>query len=205
MKNRLLRALPRHKSTLRTVSGHPLYIVDWSADEGAPSDAVEVFPSPPAGLRAVRVDNERGVELLFDGFGKNALPFTRSTYSKQCECVLFPVGCDREEWVLFVETKYARDLAAAQKPEANYPCRMVEQIKATVAYFRSRGILAADKVVRAIVSFPNLVQEFDSWVFPVRHPDGTLETVMDILRNDRILIRATNRVTIRSDRDLLLI
>ena len=82
---------------------------------------------------------------------------------------------------------------------------MVEQIKATVAYFRVRGILAADKVVRAVVSFPNLVQEFDSWVFPVRYPDGTMETVMDILRNDRILIRATNRVTIRSDRDLLLV
>ena len=140
----------------------------------------------PKGMRAVCVGNEKRVEVFFAGFGKNALKLTNSVYSKQCECVLFPTLCDPEKWVLFVETKYARDLQAAQKE--------------TVRYFRNKGIIDSDKIVQAVMSFPNLVGNFEQWVFPIRQEDGTMKTAMDILLQDKILVRATNKVTILGEK-----
>lgn len=82
---------------------------------------------------------------------------------------------------------------------------MVKQIKATVQYFREKGIMDAQKRVHAIVSFPNLMDEFSSWTFPLVHQDGTEETVLDILQNDNILIRATNHAKIVNEKVLLLL
>ena len=194
MEQRLLRVLPKHRISCKHIDGHPLYIVDWSANEEVEKDEVEITEQMPEGMRAVCVGNEKRIEVFFAGFGKNALKLTNSIYSKQCECVLFPTLCDSEKWVLFVETKYARDLQAAQKP------KMGEQIKETVRYFRNKGIIDADKIVQAVMSFPNLIGNFEQWVFPIRQEDGTMKTAMDILLQDKILVRATNKVTILGER-----
>lgn len=151
----------------------------------------------------MHIQNNNNIEIYFDGFKKNCLPLTHSTYSKQCECVLFPINCNQEEWVLFIETKYAKNLTAASKPQADYPYCMVRQIKATVTYFREKGIIANNKIVHAIISFPNLINNFDSWVFPIKH-DGLEESVLDILRHDKIIIRATNNARIINDKILIL-
>lgn len=178
-----------------------LYIVDFAAiDDGN----VEISGTISSAINAVHIDNKPNISIFFDGFKKNALPINHSTYSKQCECVLLPTHCDTEEWVLFIETKYAANLLKAQKKEANYPYRMVKQIKETVKYFREKKIISQDKIVHAIVSFPNLIQEFNSWVFPVLHENGTEESVLDILMNDRIIIRATNNARITSDKNIFL-
>ena len=65
---------------------------------------------------------------------------------------------------------------------------MVTQIKATVRYFRNNGIISNDKVVYAIISFPNLVEEFGSWVFPIIKEVGTEESILDILLNEQLLL-----------------
>lgn len=65
---------------------------------------------------------------------------------------------------------------------------MVTQIKATVRYFRNNGIISNDKVVYVIISFPNLVEEFGSWVFPIIKEDGTEESILDILLNEQLLL-----------------
>ena len=57
---------------------------------------------------------------------------------------------------------------------------MWEQIKETVRYFRNKGIIDADKIVQAVMSFPNLIGNFEQWVFPIRQEDGTMKTAMDI-------------------------
>ena len=106
--------------------------------------------------------------------------------------------------MLFIETKYAENLEKAQKKEADYPNKMVIQIKDTVRYFRNNGIISNDKVVYAIISFPNLVEEFGSWVFPIIKEDGTEESILDILLNDKIIIRATNNAQIINEKLLLL-
>lgn len=81
---------------------------------------------------------------------------------------------------------------------------MVGQIKETVKYFRNKDIIPPDKIVYAIISFPNLVEEFSSWVFPIIRQDGTEESILDILQNDRIIIRATNNAQIINAKLLLL-
>jgi hypothetical protein len=203
MKNRLLNKFRRckHKHSICSIYNPNLYIVDWKNTNGG---KVEISGAKNSIINSVHLSNEKSIHIFFDGFLDNALPMTNSTYSKQCECVLFPINCDQEEWVLFIETKYAKDISAAQKPAANYPYCMIEQIKATVAYFRNKGIIANDKIVHAIISFPNLMEGFNSWVFPIKH-NGVEESILDILINDKIIIRATNKAQIINDKNIRLL
>lgn len=204
MKSRLLKAFSRVKDrhSFTYINTPHLYIVDWANENGG---NVEISGTRFSAINAVHIENKPNISIFFDGFKKNALPITRSTYSKQCECVLLPICCDTEEWVLFIETKYAVDLKRAKKKEANYPYCMVKQIKETVKYFRDKGIISQDKIVHAIVSFPNLLDEFNSWAFPILHENGIEESILDILINDKIIIRATNHARIISDKNIFLL
>lgn len=203
MKNRLSFAFRRvrNRHAFVYIYNPYLYIADWAKKNDG---NVEISGAKSGLINSVSLKNDLNIQLFFDGFKKNALPISRSKYSKQCECVLFPINCNTEEWVLFIETKYAENLEKAQKKEADYPNKMVIQIKDTVRYFRNNGIIPNDKVVYAIISFPNLVEEFGSWVFPIIKEDGTEESILDILLNDKIIIRATNNAQIINEKLLLL-
>jgi hypothetical protein len=74
---------------------------------------------------------------------------------------------------------------------------MVNQIIETVKFFRSKGILESKRRATAIVSFPNLIEEFNSAFFPVKIEDKYV-SVEDILLKYNVLIRATNAVRIVS-------
>lgn len=204
MKNRLLKEFRRVKdrhSFVYIYNPH-LYVVDWADTNGGD---VEISGFQCNAINPVHIENQPNISLFFDGFKKNALPKTRSEYSKQCECVLFPACCDTDEWVLFIETKYAKNLQLAQNPKADYPHKMIRQIKDTVMYFRQKGIISQDKIVSAIISFPNLIEPFNSWTFPFKNDDGVEESILDILINDKIIIRATNNARIIDDKKVLLL
>lgn len=203
MKNRLSFAFRRirNRHTFVYIYNPYLYIADWAKEIDG---NVEISGAKSSLINSVYLKNDLNIQLFFDGFKKNALPISKSKYSKQCECVLFPINCNTEEWVLFIETKYAEDLERARKKVADYPNKMVTQIKETVKYFRNNKIIPPNKVVYAIISFPNLVEEFNSWVFPIVKQDGTEESILDILLNDKIIIRATNNAQIINDKLLLL-
>ena len=201
MKNRLLAQLPHHVTCTHTTNEPHLYIVDWKDYNNG---KVEISDIESPEIKAIHLINQNRIEILFDGFPENALPITKKKRSKQCECVVFPNNCDKEEWVLFIETKYARNLSIAQNRRINYPYQMVQQIKATVCYFRTKGIIATDKIVHAIISFPNLIDNFNSWTFPIIH-EGKEESVLDILQNDKIIIRATNNALIQDERIIILL
>lgn len=195
MRSRLCGVFHRVKDrhNMGEIRSQNIYIVDFAHQNDG---NVMISDTEISSVNSVHIENNYVIPVFYDGFGKNALPIDRSTYSKQCECVLFPVDCDIEEWVLFIETKYAADLSRAQKGQAKYPECMLRQIRSTVRYFRDKGIIPADKVVHAIMSFPNLIDEFNSWVFPIVNEDGKEESPLDILLRDRILIRATNKAKI---------
>lgn len=201
MKNRLLAQLPDHSAFTHTIDEPHLYIVDWKDYKNG---KVEISGIEKPDIKAVHLINENRIEIFFDGFPENALPITKKVRSKQCECVIFPNNSNQEEWVLFIETKYAQNLSIAQNNRINYPYQMVQQIKATVAYFRMKGIIATDKIVHAIISFPNLIDNFNSWTFPIIH-EGHEETVLDILQNDKIIIRATNKALIQNEKIIILL
>lgn len=147
MKNRLLAQLPQHKTCLCSIYNPHLYIVDWKDYN---KGAVEISGAQRNVINAVHILNENNVKVFFDAFPENALPITKKKRSRQCECVVFPITCDQDEWILFIETKYANSIHAAKNPDSDYPYCMVRQIKETVSYFRMKGIISENKIVHAI-------------------------------------------------------
>ena len=200
LKERIIAALPAHAACFTQCNGAVMYVRDMKPVNGGSA----TIDNNNGVVAAVELHNPLLVELDFDAFPDNALPIDGGNHEKQCECVLFPEGADQNEWVLFIETKYVNNLQNAQKKEYGYPHLMVTQIKKTVEYFRAKQILSQDKRVYAIVSYPTLEEGFESWCFPLKHDDGTLESIEDILMTDKIHIRATNSAFIKSVKRLKL-
>lgn len=156
---------------------------------------IDLTLTKPKGINAVHIKNERKISVCFDGFDENALPTDEpGIYNSQCECVLFPEDYNGDYWVLFIEMKYANNLKAAFNEEYDYPNSMVTQVIKTVQYFRDRQILDENKRVSAIVSFPNLIEPFNSTIFR-----GDL-SIEDILLKHKIRIRGTNKAAILSEK-----
>jgi hypothetical protein len=196
MKNKIAEILPKH--TLIQSSSKNIYIVDY---KNLNNGKVCLLEDEPSDIKTVYLKNENEITVLFDGFEENALPIRKGIYNRQCECVIFPEVCNNDDWVLFVETKYSNNLGNAFREENDYPHCMVKQILETVEFFRSTGILENGRRTTAIVSFPNLIEEFNSTFFPVRI-DNKNVSAEDILAEHNILIRATNVVQIKSPKRL---
>ena len=191
---RLLASLPAHKDYIIRKECQTLYICDRKPSGGG----FATMECEADDVPSVVINNPHSTKVEFDPFQENALPISEGNYESQCECVLFPVDADIEEWVLFLETKYVKSLENAQNEKYGYPEKMVSQIKRTVDYFRKHSILDPDKKVYAIVSFPPLEDGYESWTFPIRYSDGSTESVEDLFAKYRIHIRATNSATIKS-------
>ena len=197
MKSRIAEELPLHNLT--TYSNLNLYIADYP--KVINNRGVVLFTNEPNDIKCVHLSNPNQIPVCFDGFKDNALPITIGNHTEQCEqceCVIFPDRCNDTDWVLFVETKYANDRSAAFREIRGYPNKMTTQIIETVNYFREKGIIALDRRVWAIVSFPNLVEEFNSTIFK-----GDLSE-LDILLKYKIVIRGTNAATIISEKRIKL-
>ncbi len=194
MKTRIAEKLPLHNLT--THSNLNLYIADYPKTIN--NRGVVLFSDEPNDIKCVHIANPKKILVCFDGFKDNALPIDIGNCSEQCECVLFPDRCDETDWILFIENKYANDRVAAFRENRGYPNKMTDQIIETVKYFREKGIIAHDRRVWAIVSFPNLIEEFNSTIF---HGDLSIQ---DILLTHKIAIRGTNTATIISEKRIKL-
>jgi hypothetical protein len=193
MKSQIEAVLPTH--TLCISNSTKLYIVDY---KNLNLREVTLLEEEPIEIKYVLLENKQPISVYFDGFVDNALPISTGNYSKQCECVLFPASCGEDDWILFIETKYSTNLENAFRKENDYPNCMINQIIETVKYFRAKGIIAENRRVNAIVSFPNLIDEFNATFFT-----GEL-SVEQILLDYKILIRATNSGIIKSEKRLTL-
>lgn len=191
MKKELLATLPHHKDYLQTLQGETLYIVDWKDENNGGIS----FTDYDMGRNAVILSNPEHLAVCCDKFPENALPVKKGNFSKQCECVVFPDNEGDNNWELFVEMKYAKDIFKARDPRNKYSEKMLLQIEKTVSYFRSHGILPKDKVVYAIASFPFL-ENFNAWF------DQNL--LFDALVNHHIILRATNSAKVISKKVLAL-
>lgn len=187
MINKINSILPDH--VIKVTESKEIFIVDYKKLNGG---EVELLEREPNDIKYVYIENIRPIKIAFDGFKDNALPIKIGVYNRQCECVLFPKLYDENSWVLFIETKYANNLRAAFAENYDYPNNMIEQITETVKYFREKNIIPENKRVWAIVSFPNLIEEFNSYFFQ--------DQLDDILLNQKILIRATNSAIVKSEK-----
>lgn len=184
-----------HQKHTSRLSSERLYIIDRTKSQ---MGEVEIHEQEP-NLKGVEIGNPSKLEVYFDGFPKNAFKIKTGQYKRQCEGVLFPSQAETEEWLLFIETKYAPDIEHAQKLEAKYIEIATEQIQSVVSHFREKQIIASDKYVHAVISFPLIDDTFDSWAFA-----SSGQSIDDILREHRIIIRCTNKATILNAKLLLL-
>lgn len=191
MKQELLAALPHHKDYLQTLQGETLYIVDWKDENNGGIS----FTDYDLGRKAVILNNPCCLVVCCDKFPENALPIKKGNFSKQCECVVFPEYEEKDNWELFVEMKYAKDIFKARDLRNNYPEKMVYQIVQTLEYFRAKCILPEEKVVYALVSFPFL-ENFNAWF------DQNL--LLDALVKHHIIVRASNKAKVISKKVLAL-
>ena len=193
MKVSIEKQLPHH--TIIESDATNIYIVDYKKLNNGD---VVLLENEPEDIKYVHIENTNNISIYFDGFKDNALVMKAGEHSQQCECVLFPKDCNETDWVLFIECKYSYDLKTATDVKNGYPQKMIRQIIDTVSFFRSKGILDAKRRASAIVSFPNLMEEFNSTFF-----SGEF-TELDILKEYNILIRATNSATIKSQKRITL-
>lgn len=193
MIEKLLGVLPEHKDYLDSLQGKVLYVADWKDENNGGIS----FTDYDVERAAVRLLNPSMLSVYCDKFPENALPIKKGCFSQQCECILFPQdeAEDTDDWRLFIETKYAKDVAKARDERNNYPQKMVGQIEATVEYFRNKGILEENKVVYAIVSFP-MLDNYNAWF------DQNL--IHEALAKHQIIVRATNQAKILNKKIILL-
>lgn len=185
MRKEILAVLPKHEEYMDTLNGRELYVVDWKDENNGGISFTDYHP----GRAAVVLSNPALFSVCCDKFPENALPIKKGCFSRQCECALFPIedDCLGDNWVLFIETKYAKDEFKARDSRNHYPETMVAQIEKTVHYFREKKILKPDKMVYAIVSFP-MLEHVNAWF------DQNL--IYDALVEHKIIVRATNHAEI---------
>ena len=192
MKTKIETILPHH--TLKISNTNNIYIVDFKNINGGD---VELLESEPDEIKYVHLENIQPIPIIFDGFKDNALPVSVGLFNKQCECIIFPASCEDKDWILFIETKYVNSLENAFRENNDYPNCMITQIIETVNFFREKNIIENNRRVNAIVSFPTLIEEFNSTFF-------TGIQVDEILSEHNILIRATNSAIIKSEKRITL-
>ncbi|WP_080776863.1 hypothetical protein [Chryseobacterium phocaeense] len=173
-----------------TINTENIYIIDY---KNINNGIVEVLENQP-GDSCVHLTNEHRISIYYVAFNENALKVnTPEGQVKQCECILFPTTLNENDWILFVETKYANNHTSAFLGIIDHPNTSIKQIVSTVEYFRNNEIIPKNKKVFAIVSFPKIIEPF-SEAFLTRS-ELTLE---EIAINHKILLRPTNKGIVKS-------
>ncbi|MDN3674991.1 hypothetical protein QWY99_18310 [Flavobacterium branchiarum] len=190
MKNNIQAHLANQE--IKESSFDDLYIVDY---KNINNGDVEMLEQQPRDVKCVYLKNNKKLPIYFAGFKENLF----GPGNQQCECVVFPQTCEEKDWVLFVECKYAQSAQTAKDKGRDYPKKMIDQIIATVGYFRDNEIMNKKRRATAIISFPNLMN-FSGWVISAMYP----LSLEDILIQYNILIRATNSATIKDQKEILL-
>ena len=205
----IVEKLPSHADCFKTILSATIYIRDYkhhdlSADILNRGIVIDDNSDPE--WASVVLENAQFDTLPIDSdsFPENALPNPEAgSHASQCECVIFPADGNDDDWLLFIETKYTDSEEVAKKADVNYPKKMFSQIKSTVKYFRQKGIIENNKRVHAIMSYPKLLEPFDSWNIPLEDVDEETGDVLhltteEILQRYKIHLRPTNHALIKS-------
>lgn len=173
-----------------TIDSENIYVIDYKNIDGG---EVEILENEPE-HNYFHLTNEKKVKVHYVAFEENALKVnTPEGQVKQCECVLFPTTLKSDDWVLFIETKYANNFQSAFLGNIDHPNTSIKQIISTVEYFREKDILPKDKKVFAIVSFPKIIEAFSEAFFT-----RSELTIEEISIKYKILLRPTNSGVIKS-------
>jgi hypothetical protein len=160
------------------IIGPIIYIHDKKEEE---NEGISIQTIKDFNVNSVTLHNENNIKVFYYVFQEYSLKkeilddrneiigfelLDSKVCYRHCECILFPSEADADKcWILLVETKYAKDCQAASKKRNDYPHNMIEQIISTSEYLRRHGIIPPNKIVNALVAFPNLIINFKSTLF----------------------------------------
>ncbi len=202
MKAKILETLPNDRHSFEEVDYAEIHVVDWKNIDN--TRGIEIFNVTQSNIKSVCIFNENKIKVAFDKFGENALPISKGVQAEQCECIAFPSGSNEKIWILAIETKYANneDAAFRIKADQNYPQKMVSQIVSTVDYLRAKSIIDEEQQVHAIISFPELVSDFNSTLFSYVKEEWSIE---NLIVNKKIRIKGCNSAKITSGKGIKLL
>jgi hypothetical protein len=211
------------KSCFGTLASPVIYIIDKKKEENGD---IHILPTEDFKVKAVELKNENNLRIFYYifqdySFKKERLnenkitgfePLNSENCYRHCECILFPDEVDTtNNWTLLVETKYAKDYRAASEKKNDYPHSMVEQINSTSEYLRRHGVIPLNKMVNAIVAFPNLIINYEPHLFKgniyredenkidIRKPSSCKNmSITQIAKKYKVIIQAQNGAIINN-------
>jgi hypothetical protein len=173
--------------------------VDWKNFDKGKGRGVEVYDKKPEEIGSVCLYNNSKIDILIDAFEDNALPIKKGHQAEQCECIASPPSNDPQNWFIAIETKYTDDLDSALE---YYPDKMISQIISTIDYLRGKGVIDNHKMVYAIISFPELLLDFNSVLFT--HVAKEEWSPTNLIVNNKIRIKGCNSANIISSKRIKL-
>lgn len=202
-----------------------IYIIDRKEEQ---QGSIEILDKEDYTIKGLRLHNDPQLDVYYYAFEENSFKherydtkgvltaFAKGERYRQCECILFPSEERASDcWVLLIELKYAENYNAASKTENAYPQNMIAQIIHTTEYLRRHELIPADVTVQAILSFPNVIRDFNSTLFQGdifiedeseidirKSPTSNVMNRTQIAVKYKIVIRAQNEATIKSTQRL---
>lgn len=141
-----------------------LIIIDWEAYtreeltpigcEGCCAYSTSEQPTLSDGSVAegVKVDIRFDSNVISLGLKFKAWKAEKDSTSKQCDAIVFPATDEKNDAVLFIETKYSKKNEAWK----DYKIKALKQITDTVNELRARGCPVDERNVYGLISFPLL-------------------------------------------------
>ena len=192
MKSKLQETYPT--SEYRTLNSPMIYVADFSLrTEG--DRGVEIYteiPLTPDGTQVMdclTLTNDEHLNIDFSIFDDHQ--FKKEGKDKDdshCECCFFLTNSDESPWISFVEIKDCKP-----KNVLTYKEKVKEQIISTVSHFRKKGIIAEDKRIYGIISFPRRNKvAFNDYIF------RTHQDIMEMKKKYGILFLPSNTIKVTS-------
>lgn len=223
MKDRLISFFNRidRAGKYGTTNSSLVYIVDRKEEQ---QGSIEILDEDDRSINGLLLKNDPQISLFYYAFEENSfrlerynkngifLTFAKGNQYRQCECVLFPdVEEDHNDWLMLIELKYVLDYSAASRKNSSYPQQMIEQIIQTTEYLRRHNVISINKKIHAVLSFPNVIEDFNSTLFEGdifiedeskidirKSPTSNVMNRTQIAIKYNVHIRAQNEATIKS-------
>lgn len=214
----------KREGKFSTINNPLIYIVDRKKEQ---QGDVEILKEVDSSINGLSLINDTTLNVYYYVFKDNSfrheiynkeicVAFSKGNKYRQCECILFPYKkIESPNWILLVELKYALDFNAASRKDDAYPQHMIEQIIQTAEYLRRHDVIPVDSAIHAILSFPNVIENFNSTLFEGdifiedeskidirKSPTNNIMNRTQIAMKYKIIIHAQNTATIKSGKRL---
>ncbi len=173
-----------------------VYVVDYSSMHCRQTKklGIRFEQIRPNNIGALEVNNVNQLDI-------SCIRFTQKSFTKeingssqslsQCEGVIFPTESNCQSWIIFTELKYCKET----NNEKNINKARLQLYK-TRYYYKKASIFDVTNTCYLIITLPDQNP-------PYSHMAFTQSYLLNLKRKHNVILRATDKVVINSDEDLL--